>query len=1006
MLIELAGLLVGSGLFLLIIGVFVARQYTLRSKLLTVFLVIVLMSLAVLAFLDSFIMNDALMQGAKKELLNSARNYAERIDDVNRFNTQSIEKEAALPAINYFLTRKARPPFHRQAILEILRVLKSRQNARVLSYAILNKEGINLLDTNIKNIGKNESKEDYYLQVLTKNKSYRSTVVFEQDQPMMIFSSAIRDLSGKLIGVLRAKYDANILSAPFERVPGLAGSGPFVMLLDENKLRLMDSRRQNFVYSLSVPMSADRRLQLQHENLLPETISNTQFESETWYKKMQAVSLESPIFESRYKGLGARKFLSVVYALETQPWSIVVSQPLSAILEPVEAQKNSAFILVSIISLIVALVVLATTHLLLGPVKRLTSVVKNIAEGDLAVKATVEADDEVGRLAGAFNEMTQSITNLIIDLEDEVDSHKLTADSLRKLSQAIEQSPVSIMITSLDGVIEYVNPQLCNITGYQSEELIGRQASIFNSGETSDVQYQNLWETIEAGRSWTGELYNKKKNGDLFWESVTISPIKNNRGESTHYLAIREDISFRKDYEDRLLHQARYDVLTNLPNRSLAYDRIQKAISHACQTREHVAIIYMDFDHFKNINDTLGHAAGDEFLIYMSNRLSSCVREHDTVARLGGDEFLIMFVEEKSDMADSVTAEDYSFTHLVKAKTREILKHVSRSCTIQEMEFAVTASAGIAMFPEHGDDPQMLLRNADTAMYRSKRKGRNTYQMFTMEMRDVVMKRVEIDNKLHTALDANDFYLKYQVLMDARTQCIVGVEALIRWEDFELGEISPEEFVPLAEESGVIVEIGHWVLDTVCADIKKWREDTGIDDIYVAVNLSTRQFRGKGIVQDIAQLLEKYGLQGDCLELEITERLLMKDVPDVVSVLDQFKAMGIRLSIDDFGTGYSSLSYLKRFPFDVLKIDKAFIDDIGVKLDGQALCDAIISMAHSLDLKLIAEGIETSEQFEFLRERGVETIQGYYVSKPMLSDEFVDLLRMSQGQALKLSANN
>jgi len=1004
MLIELAGLLVGSGLFLLIIGVFVARQYTLRSKLLTVFLVIVLMSLAVLAFLDSFIMSDALMRGAEKELLSSARNYAERIDDVNRFNTQSIEKEASLPAINYFLTRKARPPFHRQAILEILRVLKSRQNAHVFSYAILNTDGINLLDTNIENIGKDESDEAYYSSVLIEDKAYRSTVVFEKERPTITFSSAIRDLSGQLIGVLRAKYHADILSAPFESVQSLAGSGSFVMLLDENKLRLVDSRRKNLVYSLSVPMSENRRLQLQHENLLPKNISNLQSESDAWYEKIKSISLESPIFESSYKGLGTKKFLSAVYALETQPWSIVVSQPLSAILEPVEEQKNSAFILVSIIALIVVLVVLATTQLLLGPVKRLTSVVKNIAEGDLAVKATVEADDEIGRLASAFNEMTQSVTNLIVDLEDEVDNHKLTADSLRKLSQAIEQSPVSVMITSLEGVIEYVNPQLCKITGYQSEELIGRQASVFNSGKVPDVQYKNLWDTIKAGRSWTGELYNKKKNGDLFWESVTISPIKNAMHESTHYLAIREDISLRKDYEGRLLHQARYDVLTDLPNRSLAYERIQNAISDARQKQEHVAIIYMDFDHFKNINDTLGHAAGDEFLIYMSNRLTSCVRERDTVARLGGDEFLIMFVEEKSDLTDNVIDENYSFTHLVEEKTREILKHVSRSCTIQEMEFAVTASAGIAMFPEHGNDPQMLLRNADTAMYRSKRKGRNTYQMFTMEMSDVVMKRVEIDNKLHSALDANDFYLKYQVLMDAQTQRIVGVEALIRWEDPVLGEISPEEFVPLAEESGLIVEIGSWVLDTVCADIKQWRELDGLDDLYVAVNLSTRQFRGKDIVQDIAQLLEKYDLQGDCLELEITERLLMKDVPDVVSILEQFKAMGIRLSIDDFGTGYSSLSYLKRFPFDVLKIDKAFVDDIGVNLDGQALCDAIILMAHSLDLSLIAEGVETLEQFEFLRERGVETIQGYYVSKPILSDEFIVLLNASEGFELKLSA--
>jgi EAL domain-containing protein (putative c-di-GMP-specific phosphodiesterase class I) len=312
------------------------------------------------------------------------------------------------------------------------------------------------------------------------------------------------------------------------------------------------------------------------------------------------------------------------------------------------------------------------------------------------------------------------------------------------------------------------------------------------------------------------------------------------------------------------------------------------------------------------------------------------------------------------------------------------------------MEFAVTASLGVAIFPQDGDDPHVLLRNADTAMYRSKRKGRNTYEIFTPEMGDVVMKRVEIDNKLRHALDAGDFYLKYQALMDARSQSVIGAEALIRWDDEELGEISPEEFVPLAEESGLIVEIGDWVLDNALASVKKWRENTEHKDFYIAVNLSSRQFRGKDIVKNISNALKRYDLPGSCLELEITERLLMKDVPHVINLLSQFKAMKIRLSIDDFGTGYSSLSYLKRFPFDVLKIDKSFVSDIGEDSDDTALCEAIIAMAHSLGLSIIGEGVETKEQFEFLNQRGVETIQGYYVSEPMLNEEFLSFITISE----------
>jgi diguanylate cyclase (GGDEF)-like protein/PAS domain S-box-containing protein len=661
-------------------------------------------------------------------------------------------------------------------------------------------------------------------------------------------------------------------------------------------------------------------------------------------------------------------------------------------IEPVEAQMQSTLILVGFIVFVVVIIVMAATQLLLGPVKRLTTVVKQIAEGNLQAKASIEADDEIGSLANAFNEMTENISSLIVDLEDEVGNHRLTAESLNKLSQAIEQSPVSVMITDLDGVIEYVNPQLCKISGYEKEDLIGENSRIFKSGHTHDVQFKNMWNTITSGQSWSGELYNKKKNGELFWENVTVSPIKNQDQKVTHYLAIKEDISLRKDYEERLLYQASYDKLTDLPNRTLAYDRIQQAIANAIRENKKIALLYMDFDHFKNINDTLGHSAGDEFLRYMAGRLRACVRDFDTVARLGGDEFLIMFLE----IEDTHDNHIVPFEEVVKHKTAEILRRVAKPCVIQDMEFSVTASVGIAIFPQDGDDPHALLRNADTAMYRSKRKGRNTYEIFTPEMGDVVMKRVEIDNKLRHALEGGDFYLKYQALMDSKTQTMVGAEALIRWDDDELGEISPEEFVPLAEESGLIVEIGNWVLDTALASLKSWREKTDQEDFYMAVNLSSRQFRGKDIVKNISDALKKYDLPGACLELEITERLLMKDVPHVIHLLNQFKDIGIRLSIDDFGTGYSSLSYLRRFPFDVLKIDKSFISGIGDNPDDAALCEAIIAMAHSLGLSIIGEGVETGEQFEFLNQRGVETIQGYYISEPMIDEEFMKFIAISE----------
>jgi len=998
MLLEIAGLLVASGILLLVIGIFIARRYTLRAKLVTAFLLIVLTSLTVLALLDGYVMGENLTEGANKALSSAARNYADRIDQFNRQNTRFLITEASLPAINQFLTRKAAPPFNRQAVLEILRALQSRQKGIISSYAILNTQGINILDTVSANTGIDESRHEYF-KALVKNaiddgqpRSYRSPIIFDEQQPVIIFSSAINDLSGKLIGILRAKYDASILTTLFDRTKGMVGRGSFAVLLDENNLRLVHGRRSDLKYTLATELDEINLQILIHNKRLPKNATGALVERPEWSRKVHGASVAEPIIETRFYGLGTAVFSSAIVKLETAPWTIIVSLPQDVFLEPVAAQTQSALLLVAAIVLIVVLIVMAATQLLLGPVKRLTSVVKNIAKGDLSAKANIEADDEIGSLANAFNEMTQNINGLIVDLEDEVGSHKLTAENLNKLSQAIEQSPVSVMITDLDGDIEYVNPQLCKITGYKEEELIGENPRILKSGHTPEIQFKNMWNAISSGQSWTGELYNKKKNGDLFWENVTVSPIKNKENQSTHYLAIKEDISLRKDYEERLLYQASYDKLTDLPNRTLAYDRIQQAIVNAIREQKQIALLYMDFDHFKNINDTLGHGAGDEFLKYMADRLKGSVRDFDTVARLGGDEFLIMLHEVDEVRGEQAT----SFEVVVKRKAEDILQRVAKPCVVEDMEFSVTASVGIAIFPQDGDDPHVLLRNADTAMYRGKRKGRNTYEVFTPEMGDVVMKRVEIDSKLRRALENGDFYLKYQPLMDGRTQTIVGAEALLRWEDPNLGEVSPEEFIPLAEESGLIVDIGNWVFDTALDDVKGWRDNSDFKDFYIAINLSSRQFRGKGIVENITDKLEQHNLPGSSLELEITERLLMKDVPHVVDILNSFKEKGIRLSIDDFGTGYSSLSYLKRFPFDVLKIDKSFVSDIGEDPDDTALCDAIIAMAHSLGLSIIGEGVENKQQFEFLIERDVETIQGFYVSEPMINEEFLKFIAISE----------
>jgi len=993
MLIKLAGFLVVVGILMLVVGIFIARRYTLRAKILTAFLVIVLSSLGVLTALDNYIMGESLISSTNRVLIAAARQQAERLDEFNKSNLNSIQMAANLPAIRSFLTLDGIEPYYRQTILEILKALQSGRGKVISSYAVLDAEGINLLDTNTHNIGNNESKQIYFRAAVSLKSPHSSPVIFsKKGVPSLYYSSPIYDQTRNLIGVLRAQLTADVLSKKMTRSRGLAGKGSFAILLDENYMRLVHGRRRDLEYTLANSTNVVKLSELKMARLIPADISSDFLENPQWMNSVISADYNQPYMEGRFYGLGTNQYSAAVVKLESLPWTVVYAQAQEVFLGSVIEQTQMALMLAIVVALIGTLLVMRATQFLLGPVRRLTGVVQGVGDGNMNVTAHIEADDEIGSLAKAFNDMTQNINGLIQDLEKEVEGHKLTAHNLRKLSVAIEQSPVSIMITDLDANIEYVNPQFCKITGYSLDEITGKNPRFLKSTHTPDAQYKSMWNAIGAGQSWSGELYNKKKNGDLFWENVTVTPIKNNEGKSTHYLAIKEDISLRKKYEEQLLYQASYDKLTDLPNRTLAYDRLQQAIANAVRENKHIALLYLDFDHFKNINDTLGHNAGDQFLVKMAARLKSYVRNVDTVARLGGDEFLIMLAEVGAESQE----DEVVYMESIKQKTDDLLKSVSKPCMIEDMEFSVTASVGIAVFPRDGEDPHILLRNADTAMYRAKRKGRGAYEIFSPDMSDTVIRRVELDNKLRHALEDGKLYVKYQGFMDTQTRMIVGAEALLRWDDDELGSISPDMFIPLAEESGMIVDIGNWVLETVCTDINRWQQKKLNKNLYVALNLSSRQFRGRGIANNIADVLSRHGLSGESLELEITERLLMKDVPDVIAVLNQFKEMNIKLSIDDFGTGYSSLSYLKRFPFDVLKIDKSFVQGIETDEDDAALCDAIIAMAHSLGLSVIGEGVENEAQFKFLNSRGTEIVQGYYVSHPLVFDEFVEFISTAE----------
>ncbi len=546
--------------------------------------------------------------------------------------------------------------------------------------------------------------------------------------------------------------------------------------------------------------------------------------------------------------------------------------------------------------------------------------------------------------------------------------------TLRRFSVVVEQSPAAVMITDTKGNIEYVNKKFTEITGYRSDEVLRENPRILKSGHTSPEEYSCLWETILAGKEWHGEFRNRRKDGDFVWESAYIAPLTEPDGTITHFLAIKEDITETKETEKQIWYQANYDDLTGLPNRNLFLDRLGQALIKAERARAMVALMYLDLDRFKYVNDSLGHEAGDALLKQAAQRLSYCVRESDTVSRLGGDEFTVILPDIRDERAVILVAQ-------------KILEVLSQVFNVDGREAYVGASIGITLYPDDGADPRNLLRNADTAMYQAKEAGRNTYRFFTQEMNAQAQERVGLENDLRMAVEQDALSVVYQPIIRLSTGEVVCMEALLRWNRPRCGETPPERFIPVAEETGLIKPIGEWVLRTACRQASSW-DHPALRDIRVSVNLSSAQCQPAICADMIRSVLAETGLPGERLTLEITESLFMGGHVEDSQVLQELRAMGVRLSIDDFGTGYSSLSYLKRFPVDTLKIDRTFIRDISSDVDDRALCQAIVALAHTLNVVVVAEGVETEKQLVCLQEWQCDLVQGRLFSEPLSPERF------------------
>jgi diguanylate cyclase (GGDEF)-like protein/PAS domain S-box-containing protein len=560
----------------------------------------------------------------------------------------------------------------------------------------------------------------------------------------------------------------------------------------------------------------------------------------------------------------------------------------------------------------------------------------------------------------------------LVGISRDITEKRKAQEHILTLSQAIEQSPISVVITSLDGDIEYVNSTFEQVTGYSQEEVIGQNSRILKSGKTPLGRYSELWEKLSEGAPWQGEFQNQRKNGEIFWEQAHIAPVLDAEGEVKHYLAVKLDITQQKAQEEEILHQAHYDSLTQLPNRFLSMDRLHNMLSEADRNNRKVAVLFLDMDDFKKVNDTLGHDTGDKILIEAASRLRSSVRDSDTVGRLGGDEFIVLI--------DNLETEEQALPI-----AQSLLKQFQTSLTVDERDLLLTMSIGIAVYPKDGKLPAELLRNADSAMYHSKATGRNNVHFYTEEMNINANRRLLLEEQLHNALHRNEFHLLYQPVIDLETRQIVGAEALLRWNSQQLGMVTPDEFIPVAEHTGMIVEIGRFVLKEALRQSGRWINE--IDpEFKIAINLSPRQFRDPELIEFIDRILHKYNIDGDNLELEITEGVLMAQHADIENTIARLNERDINISMDDFGTGYSSLSYLRSYPFNILKIDRSFINDISVDPADLELVNAAIDMAHGLGLKVIAEGVETEEQITLLNNKRCDMAQGYFFSKPVSAD--------------------
>jgi len=597
---------------------------------------------------------------------------------------------------------------------------------------------------------------------------------------------------------------------------------------------------------------------------------------------------------------------------------------------------------------------------------------KLVSSGHLTASLEAGSRDEVGLLTSSMHDMARNIQNAQEELTDAKHRAEIAAEELQIYAKAFDNSGQAMLISDKNNRIININNAFTRDTGYELEDVLGKNPKVLSNGQTSKESYRELWQDLEEHGFWQGELWDKKKDGSEYPKWATISAVRDENDEVLFYMSSFTDISERKETEARIEHLAHHDILTGLLNRFSMESQLEQAISTAHREKQKLAVLFIDLDRFKNINDSLGHHAGDELLIMVAKRLRPCVRDSDIVARIGGDEFVVVSTGLRDNSDAVVLAE-------------KILVRISMPYDVAGNEIMISPSIGISVYPEDGQTVDDLMRTADMAMYHSKDMGRNTYQYFTESMMEAANKRISIERELRVALVKEQLILHYQPQLSSDGLNVISLEALVRWDHPEQGIIPPDLFITIAEESGIIHELGKWVLDEAVRQLGKWKS-SGLINCSVAINLSAKQLQSKSFADDLRRIMHVHGVDGRDIELEITETVAMSDPECAIEQLNELRDLGVSLAIDDFGTGYSSLAYLKRLPIQTLKLDRSFVRDIETDPNDAEICLATIALAHNLGLKVVAEGVETAAQRDFLTRHHCDSLQGYLFSRPLPPD--------------------